>query len=133
VSVFSSVHMHITFCIFFRIIESVLFHVFTYPSYIEYSSVLTFISPSETVLSVFFVSSLDRFLLTKNLVFPSPFSKCLHWWFISIVCLSTPLYLLRNLLHLSYESRYGIREGIEIFVAVQAVILRCSFLCVVSI
>ena len=64
------VHMHITFCIFFRMIESVLFHVFTYPSYIEYSSVLTFISPSETVLSVFFVSALDRFLLTKNLVFP---------------------------------------------------------------
>jgi len=41
-----------------------------------------------------------------------------------------PLYLLRNLLHLSYESQYGIREVIEIFVAVQAVILRCSFLCV---
>ena len=29
-----------------------------------------------------------------------------------------------------YESQYGIREVIEIFVAVQAVILRCSFLCV---
>jgi len=50
-------------CIFFRMIhESVLFHVF-FPSithsYIGYSSVLTFISPSETVLSIFFVSSLD--------------------------------------------------------------------------
>ena len=41
-----------------------------------------------------------------------------------------PLYLLRNLLHLSYESQYGIREVIETSAAVQAVILRCSFLCV---
>ena len=60
-------------CIFFRMIhESMLFHVFTSitPSYIEYSSVSTLISPSETVLSVFFVSALDRFLLTKNLVLP---------------------------------------------------------------
>jgi len=52
--------------------ESVLFHDFPlyYPLYIEYSSVLTLISPSATVLSVFFISSLDSFLLTKNLVFP---------------------------------------------------------------
>jgi len=58
-----------------------------YPSYIEYSSVLTLISPPATILSVFFISSLDRPLLT---LFSSPFSKCLHWWFISLVCSSTP-------------------------------------------
>ena len=49
--------------------------------------------------------------------FPSPFSKCLHWWFISLVCTSTPSLSSPQSLAPLLRKPIRNREVIEIFAA----------------
>ena len=86
------IHMHITLCIFFRMIhEYVLFNVFPSitHSYIGYSSVLTFISLSETVLSIFFVSPPIGLGIYKAPLLGAPIRR-IEWMsikYIDLLCL----------------------------------------------